>query len=772
MKKFIVLVLTGICLFGSNARAALMSGSLSYTGSTSGEMLAINAFQGNPFNWSIDYDSTTQIWTYTYSFKPSGTNRGPSFINLETAGDVGDLATSFSYTTAVPSADILATLTPASAQFSGIMPIDYRINTGISVAAGNTQVDTDPLTGAKPFGYQAWIGTMPTAQAVNVNSIITGVRVSVPSRTYGMANGPTQAGLLTGYNAGGTTYQVVMMTRSAPMWGRFYLDGGDWTSHNGWLMAYNREYDNPTRPTFVLGSNQSGWIAVPGPYSGSVSNLGITTQPEFDNATLKGVSNAWATISRDPTDRGVTLSWTVEPTGAVWKYSYTLYGAVKATDKWVQNIDLETPAGFKASDVFSGWTLFRSEAVVATQPTPADQIVSLDVSSSSAGPSDAAPLTEAAFPGGSLTGIRWTIPNAPAFVVKDAMATMFTLSFTSDYAPAWGSFIVTSGGTSGAGQPTVWNSKIGQTSDAPVTGGNNGGWILVPGKAPDQNPATPPTVIFTTPAEGATGVAPGSVVTATLSQDLDPATINGTTFTVNGISGTVGYDAASRVATFSPGAALSYATTYTVTLTSGIRNLAGDAMDADKTWSFTTAAPPDVTPPSVLSVTPTNGTKGVAIKSPLVVVFSEPIDPATIDGATMTVSDSGGKPVNGTVAYNAATTTLTFAPLTPLAYFSNFTATISGGIRDLAGNPLGAAMSWSFTTEALAGDLDGGGCAPALKDALLALRIVVGLVVPTEYQIAACDVAPLVNGKPHPDGKINVGDALVILRRVVGLDSW
>jgi hypothetical protein len=34
------------------------------------------------------------------------------------------------------------------------------------------------------------------------------------------------------------------------------------------------------------------------------------------------------------------------------------------------------------------------------------------------------------------------------------------------------------------------------------------------------------------------------------------------------------------------------------------------------------------------------------------------------------------------------------------------------------------------------------------------------------------DVAPLVAGKPQPDGKITMGDVVVILRKSIGLVIW
>src|SRR5947207_1830456 len=53
-------------------------------------------------------------------------------------------------------------------------------------------------------------------------------------------------------------------------------------------------------------------------------------------------------------------------------------------------------------------------------------------------------------------------------------------------------------------------------------------------------------------------------------------------------------------------------------------------------------------------------------------------------------------PVSGTVSYSGVTAT--FTPTGNLAPLTTFTATISTGARDLAGNALAADVVWSFTT--------------------------------------------------------------------------
>ncbi len=99
-----------------------------------------------------------------------------------------------------------------------------------------------------------------------------------------------------------------------------------------------------------------------------------------------------------------------------------------------------------------------------------------------------------------------------------------------------------------------------------------------------------PTVTLTNPANLAAGVALNSVVNATFSEAMDPLTITNANFTVAGVTGTVVYDAISRIATFTPASNLSANTTYTATIT-GAKDLAGNALAAGlvpNPWSFST----------------------------------------------------------------------------------------------------------------------------------------------------------------------------------------
>jgi YVTN family beta-propeller protein len=99
----------------------------------------------------------------------------------------------------------------------------------------------------------------------------------------------------------------------------------------------------------------------------------------------------------------------------------------------------------------------------------------------------------------------------------------------------------------------------------------------------------PPMVISTSPAAGAIRVATGAIIQATFSKDMDTSTINTGTFTISGgVSGTVTYNAVTRTASFSPSSSLAEFTTYTATITTGVKDTLGVNITANFAWSFTT----------------------------------------------------------------------------------------------------------------------------------------------------------------------------------------
>jgi hypothetical protein len=123
----------------------------------------------------------------------------------------------------------------------------------------------------------------------------------------------------------------------------------------------------------------------------------------------------------------------------------------------------------------------------------------------------------------------------------------------------------------------------------------------------------------------------------------------------------------------------------------------------------------DKTAPTVTasSVSPTSGATKVARNNTSVMAsFSEKIDPTTLISTptasanpnvgistTFTLVKSGTTTpiINAKVSYDDSTKKVTLTPSTSLAARTKYTAKLSSGVKDLAGNAL-TAYTWSFTT--------------------------------------------------------------------------
>lgn len=221
-------------------------------------------------------------------------------------------------------------------------------------------------------------------------------------------------------------------------------------------------------------------------------------------------------------------------------------------------------------------------------------------------------------------------------------------------------------------------------------------WTFTTGNGSD---ATAPTIVNVSPSSGAVGVAANRSFTALFSEPLDGTTVTTSSFTLKKggvpVAGSVSYGF--NQATFTPAARLDYSSEYTLTLTSDIKDLAGNALASVTSWSFTTGAAPDNTPPAVLSVTPADGAVDVSIHPSISVTLDEPLNSDTVTSSTVLLSQ-GGIAVPGTIAYSG--TTITFTPAFALSNSKVYRMTLQPVIKDLAGNALGTQYNWYFTTEA------------------------------------------------------------------------
>ncbi|HJZ67003.1 MAG TPA: Ig-like domain-containing protein, partial [Blastocatellia bacterium] len=252
---------------------------------------------------------------------------------------------------------------------------------------------------------------------------------------------------------------------------------------------------------------------------------------------------------------------------------------------------------------------------------------------------------------------------------------------------------------------------------------------ILSGGTPPPPDLTPPSVIAVNPINGAAGVAVnGTIVGVTFSEPIFLDTLSSSSFYLTaggqGVSGKINPTADRTGAFFAPDAPLAYSTTYTVTVTSAIRDLAGNALTPSFSSIFTTQAlppppppPPDITPPRVVRLSPSVGSINNQTSSLVVITFSEAVDSSTLTNnvlvfgdtaqgsGTVVTLDSGsflvvpnGERVDGTVTPSADKLSATFTPTTTAAdgttkparlpADATITVVVLTRVKDLAGNNL------------------------------------------------------------------------------------
>jgi hypothetical protein len=213
---------------------------------------------------------------------------------------------------------------------------------------------------------------------------------------------------------------------------------------------------------------------------------------------------------------------------------------------------------------------------------------------------------------------------------------------------------------------------------------------------------TPPTAGIGAPPRGNADIQPNALVIVNFSEPMDPATINSSTLILRNttagvdVAGTIAMSQNNTIATLTPSSPLTPGNAYTITVTIGAKDVAGNALKNEVTSNFFTTSTPDVTRPTVISTTPVDGATGVATNGVFRARFSENVN--GVSGSTLTLKKAlTGEAVAGTVTYDGSFTQGTFTPTLPLSANTNYIATLTSGIQDLAGNSL-AQVTFSFTT--------------------------------------------------------------------------
>ncbi len=252
-------------------------------------------------------------------------------------------------------------------------------------------------------------------------------------------------------------------------------------------------------------------------------------------------------------------------------------------------------------------------------------------------------------------------------------------------------------------------------------------WTFTTGSIADT---TRPRVSFTVPATTSpgptTGVPTNMAINIVFSENMAPASISPTSFSLTCVApcvnpaGSVSYAVGTKTMVFTPTIALMAHTTYTAQITSAATDLAGNALAGNQAimieasnyeWMFTTTA--DANAAGNVSVTNTNPADNAGnvcpdatINATFIVPSGVRMNPISVNSSTFTVTEAtvAKTPVLATaVVLDAATGRITsFDPLNDLVVGTTYTATLKGGangVKDSAipANSMTTDYSWDFT---------------------------------------------------------------------------
>ena len=313
-----------------------------------------------------------------------------------------------------------------------------------------------------------------------------------------------------------------------------------------------------------------------------------------------------------------------------------------------------------------------------------------------------------------------------------------------------------------------------------------------------------PVVINVSPTENSTNIAPPSSIRVTMSKQIDPNTLGPASFSVKDgpstLAGSTAYDSNAMAVIFTPFTKFDIGKTYTVTLTTDIKDFYNNAL-TQKSYSFSTAAAPadglcGSSNGGTFSVAPTTG---LCSNGPAAIVNGS--GPwswscggtagcfANLQSYTATFLASGGGSLSGTTSqtiyYGASTSAVTAIPATGY-HFVNWTGT--NGFFTTSSNPLtvtNVSASMTVTANFAANPVDGACGAssgqffatePTANLCSIGAASVLTGTGPWSWicgganggSVATCKTI-ILKGDVTGDGKIDISDALKVLQMAVGL---
>lgn len=226
---------------------------------------------------------------------------------------------------------------------------------------------------------------------------------------------------------------------------------------------------------------------------------------------------------------------------------------------------------------------------------------------------------------------------------------------------------------------TVGFDVLDLTNDRPGSGSH----FFTVGAGPDL---TPPTVLSSAPAAGATNVSPLAPLNVQLSEYIDPLSVSPQTVKVldGGLEVQIETDLHYDLQTIKiyPVAGLPRGRTLTVRI-QGVADTSGNAIATPYEHTFTTKAALDFAGPNY--VTNANWPAGVPRDVTVKIAFTELLDPASVNASTIYFETLQGAPHPTSPVLDGSQRVVEVSPATPLAANTSYRLVL-GPVTDLYGN--------------------------------------------------------------------------------------
>ncbi len=211
-----------------------------------------------------------------------------------------------------------------------------------------------------------------------------------------------------------------------------------------------------------------------------------------------------------------------------------------------------------------------------------------------------------------------------------------------------------------------------------------------------------PTVTLTNPTNLETLVALDQTIEVTFNEQMDSSSFASNSITLEAIiggiltyiPGTISYDVNSSVVFFNPNNSLDVNTTYTGRVKPIVKDLNGNLLQQEYTWTFSTSA---TLSPSIVYTEPNNLDSLIPYDQIITATFNMPMDPTSITNTSFRVYN-GTDEISGIVSYGGLIAG--FVPGNLLLPNTVYTCIISTTAKNVDGTSILMDYTWTFKTRA------------------------------------------------------------------------